>query len=112
MLSKYSDKIKAWLSKLAPPTKPSCASLAIIYGAVGLVILVVVLYLGGWCYNSYKTGQANLKDLEILLTILISPQNVAYMTFASVWTADADGDGIPDAAEKQLEAKNNVRIIE
>lgn len=103
MLSKYSDKIKAWLGKLAPPTKISCASLAIIYGAVGLVILVVVLYLGGWCYNSYKTGQANLKDLEILLTILISPQNVAYVTFASVWTADADGDGIPDAAEKQLE---------
>lgn len=108
MLSKYSEKIMSWLAKLTPPPRVSNASRQIIFGAVGLVMLVVLLYLAGWCYNTYKSGVANLKDLEILLAILISPQNVAYVTFASVYLADVDGDGLPDAVEKELGVEDHV----
>lgn len=112
MLSKYNEKIMSWLAKLTPPPSVSNASRQIIFGAVGLVMLVVLLYLAGWCYNTYESGVANLKDLEVLLAILISPQNVAYVTFASVYLADVDGDGMPDAVEKQLEANENVRTTQ
>lgn len=100
MLAKYKDKIMGWLTDLSPP-KNLKASKMVIFGAFGLVMAVVILYLAGWCYNTYKTGAASLKDLEALLVILVSPQNVAFVTFASVYLVDADGDGLPDAAEQK-----------
>ena len=100
MLAKYKDKIMGWLTDLSPP-KNLKASKMVIFGAFGLVMVVVILYLAGWCYNTYKTGAANLKDLEALLVILVSPQNVAFITFASVYLVDADGDGWPDEAEQK-----------
>lgn len=100
MITKYKAKVMDWLSNLSPPQK---ASRLVIFGAFGLVMLVVILYLTGWCYNSYKTGTANLKDLEALLVILLSPQNVAFVSFASIYMVDKDGDGLPDAAENKAE---------
>lgn len=108
MLAKYKDKIMTWLNGLSPP-KNIKASKMVVFGAFGLVLMVVVLYIAGWCFNTYKTGVANLKDLEALLVILVSPQDVAFVTFASVYMVDADGDGMPDAAEnKANEGIKNV----
>ncbi len=108
MFAKYKDKIMTWLNGLSPPQNIK-ASKMVIFGAFGLVLIVVILYIAGWCFNTYKTGTANLKDLEALLVILVSPQDVAFVTFASVYMVDADGDGMPDAAEnKANEGIKNV----
>ena len=89
-----------WLDGLSPPREIK-ASKMVVFGAFGLVLIVVILYIAGWCFNTYKTGAANLKDLEALLVILVSPQDVAFVTFASVYTVDSDGDGMPDAAKNK-----------
>lgn len=100
MLTKYKKRIMDLLSNYTP-VKNMKASKLVIFGAFGLVMVVVSLYLAGWCYNSYAKENANLKDLEALLIILVSPQNVAFVSFASVYLVDADGDGVPDAAKNR-----------
>ena len=105
MFAKYKDKIMTWLEGLSPPQNIK-ASKMVVFGAFGLVMVVVGLYIAGWCFNTYKTGTANLKDIEALLVILVSPQDVSFVTFASVYTVDSDGDGMPDAAKNKAEEGN------
>lgn len=78
-------------------------SMEIIYWyGTGLVVLTLLMIIS-WGVNWYHTGMPDVNQLLDIFKNYTATQVVAAVTFVSVFFVDIDGDGRPDAAQKQAE---------
>ena len=59
--------------------------------------------IASWCVNWYHSGSPDVNALIDIFKNYTATQVVAAATFVSVFCVDVDGDGRPDAAQKQAE---------
>lgn len=78
-------------------------SMIIVYCYGGGLALLTLLMIASWCVNWYHSGSPDVNALIDIFKNYTATQVVAAATFVSVFCVDVDGDGRPDAAQKQAE---------
>lgn len=74
------------------------------------LMLLTVLVLASWCINAWQTGKADTNTLISFFREYTAPAVVAAVTFLSVFFVDKNGDGRPDAAERESENERYRRF--
>lgn len=103
-VAKITNEIKA----RATSTEQTSMKVVYLYGA-GLMLLTV-LVLASWCINAWQTGKADTNTLISFFREYTAPAVVAAVTFLSVFFVDKNGDGRPDAAERESENERYRRF--
>ena len=96
-------RIQETFKKLSKMKVQTSMKIIYLYGG-GLAILTILMVLS-WGLNWYHSGAPDLNSLISIFKEYTAPAVVAAFTFVSVFCVDTDGDGRPDAAQKQA-AKN------
>lgn len=83
----------------------------LIYGSV--ILLLCLLFIGGWLYNGVTTGKFDLTGLTSFFSSCTSASALAAISFVVVMNIDKNHDGRPDAAELKAKEKsqNEVRNV-
>lgn len=102
-VAKITDEIKSRTTS----TEQTSMRVVYLYGA-GLMLLTV-LVLASWCINALQTGKADTNTLISFFKEYTAPAVVGAVTFLSVFFIDKNGDGRPDAAEKESEESERYR---
>lgn len=94
-------RIQETFRKLSKMKVQTSMKIIYLYGG-GLAILTILMVLS-WGMNWYHSGVPDLNSLISIFKEYTAPAVVAAFTFVSVFSVDIDGDGRPDAAQKQAE---------
>lgn len=94
-------RIQETLRKLSKMKLQTSMKIIYLYGG-GLAILTILMILS-WGVNWYSSGAPDLNSLISIFKEYTAPAVVASFTFVSVFCVDTDGDGRPDAAQRQAE---------
>lgn len=94
-------RIQETFRKLSKMKVQTSMKIIYLYGG-GLAILTILMVLS-WGMNWYHSGVPDLNSLISIFKEYTAPAVVAAFTFVSVFCVDIDGDGRPDAAQKQAE---------
>ena len=78
-------------------------SMIIVYCYGGGLALLTLLMITSWAVSWYHSGSPDVNALIDIFKNYTATQVVAAATFVSVFCVDTDGDGRPDAAQKQAE---------
>lgn len=106
--------MQAWLQgiykKLSSVKKKKLqTSMKIIYWYGGLLVILTLLMVVSWLIDWFHAGTPNISSLLDIFKNYTATQVVAAITFISVFCVDTDGDGRPDAAQKQAENNPSVK---
>ena len=80
-------------------------SMIIVYCYGGGLALLTLLMITSWAVIWYHSGSPDVNALIDIFKNYTATQVVSAATFVSVFCVDTDGDGRPDAAQKQAEKK-------
>lgn len=94
-------RIQETFKKLSKMKVQTSMKIIYLYGG-GLAILTILMVLS-WGVNWYHSGVPDLNSLISIFKEYTAPAVVTAFTFVSVFCVDIDGDGRPDAAQKQAE---------
>jgi len=92
------DKLKLLLDKVIAFI-PKGGSLQMVWGVIYCYALLIVLYIAGWLFNWRVSNQADLASMRDLITIILGPAALAFVSQMASFTVDKDKDNIPDKFE-------------
>ena len=92
------DKLKGLLNKLIAYV-PKGGSLQMVWGVIYVYALLIFLYIAGWLFNWRVSNQADLASMRDLITIILGPAALAFVSQMASLTVDKDNDNIPDKLE-------------
>lgn len=93
------DKLKGLLNKLIAYI-PKGGSLQMVWGVIYVYALLIFLYIAGWLFNWRVSNQADLASMRDLITIILGPAALAFVSQMASFTVDKDKDNIPDKFEE------------
>jgi len=92
------DKLKLLLDKVIAFI-PKGGSLQMVWSVIYCYALLIVLYIAGWLFNWRVSNQADLASMRDLITIILGPAALAFVSQMASFTVDKDKDNIPDKFE-------------
>ena len=92
------DKLKLLLDKVIAFI-PKGGSLQMVWCVIYCYALLIVLYIAGWLFNWRVSNQADLASMRDLITIILGPAALAFVSQMASFTVDKDKDNIPDKFE-------------
>ena len=98
-MTKVKSKLLSILQKFIPDTK-DCLSLVFIKGQAILFVFCILLYLVMTVYDWVRLGYPDKQEFRNFLVVLGGFSTV--VTIYGKWLVDKNNDGVPDAAEKEL----------
>lgn len=78
---------------------PSGGSLQMVWGVIYTYALLICLYIAGWLFNWKVSNQADLASMRELITIILGPAALAFVSQMASFTVDKDKNGVPDNLE-------------